>query len=196
VATWTLLGRGVTLAGAMVLVLTACGEAAGSSDPGPADGQHTLVARTGPVACKTTDLTASVGEYGSAMSQPFLTVKLTNHTATPCRLRGYPRLTIMGTFAQRPARPVDVDVTHGSTYERADPGPHPLLVAPHRFAAFTIGTGTAFPRPATLHRFEIRLGTEDDALVVNQDMPTSGRVGKPLSALETAVGLGMPKPPG
>jgi hypothetical protein len=178
------------LTASVALVLSACGQAAGSTDAPRTDATHT---NTQPIACATADLTANVGEFGSVMSQPFLTIKLTNHSATPCQLRGYPLLLISGSFDESPTRPAHVDVRHGSTYERSDPGPHSVVIAPKRFASFTIGTTTALPAMAKFHRFEVRLDPEDDALVVKQEMPTSGRVGEPLSVLETALTLGLPR---
>lgn len=174
------------IATAVVLTATACGAAAGSADqPSPAPARP----------CGVADLTASVGEYGSMMSQPFLTVKLTNQGSTACLLRGYPLLDVVGTYVQHPGRPVRVSVEHGSTYERSDPGPHAILVAPHRFASFTIGTASAYNGPkGMLHGFEIRLGTADAPLVVRQDMSANGPRGKPIPVTETAVGLGIARP--
>ncbi len=189
VKAWSHVGRGTTVAGVTALVVTGCGAAVGGGSVGQ---PHPV----GIASCQSADLTASVGEYGSEASQPFLTVKLTNHTAAPCRMKGYSVLTVVGNDADPPARPIHVVVSHGSTYERADPGPHPLLVAPHRFASFTIGTATAYTGPmATLHRFKIRLDTGDHALVVDQEMPANGPRGEPIPVKETALGLGIPKPP-
>jgi hypothetical protein len=170
------------VAATLALVLTACGDAAGSADHPKGD-----------PACATADLTASVGEFGSMASRPFLTVTLTNHTSAGCRLRGYPLLTVIGAFVAPPARPVHVVVTHGSTYERADPGPHSIVVAPHRFASFTVGTGRAYTGPtAGLHRFEIRPADDDEPLVVQQEMAANGPRGEPIPVTETALTLGIP----
>lgn len=191
----TRVGHSARTAAALLLATTACGAAAGSAEQPPTSTppstSPTVSDSTSPGRCHVADLTASVGEFGSMASQPFLTVELTNHTTSACRLRGYPLLTVVGSFVDPPGRPVHAVVSHGSTYERADPGPHTIVVAPHRFASFTIGTATAYNGPqAMLHLFEIRLATGGHPLTVRQEMPANGPR-KVIPVTETALGLGM-----
>ncbi len=191
----TRLGRAAMTAAALLLATTACRAAAGSAEqPSTSTSPSTSPTASGPASaggCHVADLTATVGEFGSMASQPFLTVKLTNHTSSACRLRGYPLLTVVGSFVDPPGRPVHAVVSHGSTYERADPGPHTIVVAPHRFASFTIGTATAYNGPqAKLHRFEIRLATADHPLMLRQEMPANGPH-KVIPVTETALWLDM-----
>jgi hypothetical protein len=142
--------------------------------------------------CTGADLAASIGAFGAEMSHPFLTVELTNRSASSCRVRGYPRLTVFASYRQHPLPSGDIAVRHGATYERPDPGPHWVTIAPARFASFTVGTATAYPgRQVVIHRFAVGIGTSGQRLQVRTSMMASAPPGKPVPVAETALRSGM-----
>jgi hypothetical protein len=81
------------------------------------------------------------------MSQPFADVAITNTGATPCLLRGYPRLRAWGHrgWADSPAPSVRLGIReHHGIYERVDHGRRRVVLRPGHRAFFSIGTAMAF----------------------------------------------------
>jgi photosystem II stability/assembly factor-like uncharacterized protein len=103
--------------------------------------------------CRTSDLRARVQTFGSVMSQPFMDIALRNAGATACALRGYASLDAFGAHSGAANHRLDVDVRHRDSYERADPGPHRVVLRPLQRALLSIGTAAAYQGGA--HLFEI-----------------------------------------
>jgi hypothetical protein len=90
--------------------------------------------------CQVSHLVAHETYGASVASQPLTIVALYNVSTTACYVNGY--VTIDAAVAGSQA--VSVSVTHGSNYERSDPGPTRLDVPPGGAVSFAIGSGTAF----------------------------------------------------
>lgn len=184
---------------ALAVVTTGCRDRDGappSSTPRiPASASPTTDTAARPrAACTGADLLAGIGEYGSTMSQPFLTVTLTNTRRMACRLHGYPALTITGTEQGTPIGPRDIVVRHGPTYERPDPGPTWLTLRPREVASFTLGTAVAYGErdgSITLSRMVIPLKPGDHPLSIAMTMAASAPPGKRIPVAETALRLGV-----
>jgi len=111
--------------------------------------------------CRWGHLSARVTTFGSMMSHPYLDVSVTNHGGSPCRLRGYPELTMTGHLGYDTTGPdqrLSVVVQHGPIYERSDPGDAPVTLHGGEAASFSVGTVAAYPghiRTITAIRFTL-----------------------------------------
>lgn len=114
-------------------------------------------------ACRAADLDLRVARVGAAMSQPFADLAVANTSDRACVLDGYPRIRMW-------ARPVAGRTGAGGTrmvlhvghglMERADDGPQPITIDPHRAAYFSVGTVTAYQgglHMVTVTRLSVRL---------------------------------------
>lgn len=102
---------------------------------------------------------------GSVASQPFSDIALSNAGAKACALSGYPRIEARGVLGSDQATTVPLALTvHHGLYERADPGPHRIVLRPRHPAYFSIGTATAYQgglHPIILTRLTVVLPGTD-----------------------------------
>lgn len=159
-------------------VLASCSETASHNDapgntatpsahtaqPALASSKHRPLPR-----CSADDVRITVALTGSAMSQPFSDIAITNTGSAPCLLRGYPRITVWGhpgfQSNKTPSTPLGIAVHHG-LYERADRGPRRVVVPPRHEAYFSVGTVAAYQggaHPITLTRLAVTLPGTDTA---------------------------------
>jgi photosystem II stability/assembly factor-like uncharacterized protein len=146
--------------------------------------------RTSAPTCRSPQLTARIATSGSVMSQPFATIALRNHSPNPCTLRGYPRLTVFGHRARGPVTRLPSHPRQGSIYERDDPGPHRLLLAPSQVATFSVGTATAFQgglHMLTITRLAITPPGNTTPLTLHIQMYASHPPGAPIPVGITAL---------
>jgi photosystem II stability/assembly factor-like uncharacterized protein len=161
--------------------------------PDQPDSTAAHTALTTAPTCRSRQLTAHVALSGSVMSQPFATIALRNHSPRPCTLRGYPRLTIYGHGARGPVTRLAIRPHQGSIYERDDPGPHRVLLAPRQAATFTMGTATAFQgglHMLTITRLAITPPGDTSPLTVHFQMYASHPPDAPIPVGITALQLG------
>jgi hypothetical protein len=83
---------------------------------------------------------------GSTASAPFVIIALTNTSRSRCQLTGYPRISATGYAQSTPTvtGSLPIKLTDGAIYERTDPGPRRIELAPHGSASFALGTATAY----------------------------------------------------
>jgi hypothetical protein len=131
---------------------------------------------------------------GSAMSQPFADIAVTNRGSTSCSLEGYPHIEAWGhpgtpgaTISQR----LNIRVRHG-IYERTDPGPRRVILHPHDVAFFSVGTGTAYQgglHPFVIERLAVTLPDARAPQMVSVDLVATRPVGRRIPVGITALGL-------
>lgn len=192
--------------------LTACGEArspvvaqpdavpttspTSSTTPARPATPLTTPSTARPGQCHANQLRLAVALSASLMSQPFADISVTNTGARSCVLRGYPRITAAGHrgFGDQhaPAVPVAITVCHcHGLYERVDPGPHRVVVAPGHRVFFSVGTADAFDGPlVTLTRLTVVLPGTRSAKVVPVSLlanaPPGHRIGVGITAITTS----------
>ncbi|HKE64901.1 MAG TPA: DUF4232 domain-containing protein [Micromonosporaceae bacterium] len=96
--------------------------------------------------CTGGQLVASVTDGGAVANQPFAIIALRNRGAA-CYLDGYPTIAAAYGTASGVRASVPIHVVDSGNYERSDPGPHRVTLAPGGSASFAIGTATAFDTP-------------------------------------------------
>jgi hypothetical protein len=155
-----------TVCAALVVTTTACSTrqppsgTGGSTHVSPAPSSSATTRQDNARAlprCRASDVRLAVVDTEAVMSQPFSDISLTSDRATPCVLSGYPRIRVQGLLGDdrdEEPLPLAISVHHG-LYERADPGPHRVVLRPRGRLYFSIGTGTAYQgglHPITLTR--------------------------------------------
>jgi hypothetical protein len=90
--------------------------------------------------CRASQLSAHQTYEISTMSSPLTIVAFYNVSTTACYLNGYVSIDAATAGNQT----VPISVTHGSNYERSDPGPTHVDLPPGGAASFAIGSGVAF----------------------------------------------------
>lgn len=154
-----------------------------------------------PTRCRADDLRLSVTQTASVMSQPFSDIAVTNTGTQTCVLSGYPRIHAQGhpegtdpdpsTVMQLP-----IAVRRGRSYERIDPGPHPVVIQPLHEVFFSIGTATAFQggrHLITLTRLTIVLPVTNAPKTLPINLLASKPPGRRIPVTITAIG---PSPQG
>ncbi|HEU0241668.1 MAG TPA: DUF4232 domain-containing protein [Micromonosporaceae bacterium] len=96
--------------------------------------------------CTGGQLVASVTDGGAVANQPFAVIALRNRGAA-CYLDGYPTVAAAYGTASGVRVNVPIHVVDGGNYERSDPEPHHVTLAPGGSASFAMGTETAFDTP-------------------------------------------------
>jgi hypothetical protein len=165
-----------------------CGDTSTTAEPsaeGPSD------AVPAPTVCRPGDLEASASRVMSVSSQPFVTVTVTNNGDGACTLRGYPRLSASGVDARGHRGDLALKVKRGRIFEREDPGPSTVTVAPGAAAVFHVGTATAYDGgTATIRRLRMELpkqaGSVTVALRLEASAPTGRRIPVGVTALQAA----------
>lgn len=150
----------------------------------------TLASSTQPPApeCGGKALTGSVTLAGSNASQPYVVVALKNASTSACSMSGYPVVT----FADAAGKPIGVAITHGSTYEVADPGEAVADLKPGGSAWFAIGTGTAYGGPMVdLTTARVSLGGSETAVKVDL-VGDAAKSADPLPVSVTAFSASVP----
>jgi hypothetical protein len=141
-----------------------------------------------PAVCRSGQLKLAVATKGSTMSQPFMDVSI--RTKRPCRLRGYPsiRAWAHGASTSTSAR-LKISLSHG-LYERADAGPHTIVVTKDHPAMFSLGTDSAYQggrNHVSITRFRIALPGSTTAVNLHVDMRATFPPGKPVPIGITAL---------
>lgn len=153
------------------------------------------------LACTAADLSARQTRSGSEMSQPFSTVTLTNTSAGPCALNGYPTITTAAGTSDTapggspgPVRAVPITVHDGGIYEVPDPGPSQVTLASGGTAWFAIGTLTALDPPIVrLTQVSLSLpgpGTPLSGVTIPVTLDATARTGHPIGITVTAFAAG------
>jgi hypothetical protein len=177
---------------------SAAAAASPSASPIPSESSPAITAPPRIAACRAADLSGTVTDGGSLANQPFVIIALTNTSGSFCHLGGYPKITgAIGYPWSKPSakRPLSLRVTNGSNYERTDPGPRRIELAPQAAASFAMGTGTAYgPEVYTITSLRVIVPGDGAGVpvVVNID---AGTPGGSIPALVTAFVAGRAGPP-
>ena len=128
-------------------------------------------------------------------SQPFVIIALNNTSAAGCELTGYPKISATGHAQSTPAAtgPLQTTVMDGPIYERADPGPKRIELAPHGSAPFALGTGTAYDGGAhlyTLTKLRVLVPGDPVGVPVSVTIAASAPAGQPIPVAVTAFVAG------
>jgi hypothetical protein len=140
--------------------------------------------------CLSAELRAHVIEFGSNMSQPFLTIGLTNHGDRTCRVSGYPGIQAFGHHLDAARHRLDIRVKDGAIYERPDPGAKLVRLQPGQTASFNIGTGMAYQggaHPFTITRIVLTLKGLTEAIALHAEVGATAPAGKPIPVGVTAI---------
>ena len=134
------------------------------------------------------------------MNQPFVVIALTNTSESPCQLTGYPKIGATGYAQSTPSAkgPLPITVTDGAIYERADPGPQPIQLAPHGSASFALGTGLAYDGGAhmyTITNVGVIVPGDETGVPVTVNLAASAPAGQPIPIKDTAFVAGNAGPP-
>src|SRR3954471_9119839 len=134
--------------GIAALLVAACGQQSPSAPSDTARPASTDAADpTSVPPCHSGELAAELVAAGSAMSQPFISVRLRNRSIHACHVEGYAGLKAVGHRKSGSNQRIRLGVRHGSVYERPDPPARPIVLDPGVFALFDVSTGTAYPGP-------------------------------------------------
>jgi hypothetical protein len=176
--------------GIAALLVAACGQ---QSPSAPLDTARTSSTDapdpTSAPQCDSGDLEAELVAAGSAMSQPFVSVKLHNRSINACRLEGYAGLRGIGHGKRERNQRLRLDVRHGSVYERPDPPARPFVLDSGVFALFDVSTGTAYPGPPrhlVITRLLIRVPGSGAPLPLRVRLPASHPPHRPIPIRTTA----------
>ena len=133
------------------------------------------------------------------MNQLSTFVIVTNWTAKPCSLEGYPSLSVGvagrgGVYNGHQFVYPALDITHSSTYVVPDPGVRTVRLEPRGSAWFAVGTGLAYSGPVlSIGRLEIgTAGSRATLVVPGFVQQIQGNAGQPLPITVTAFAPGSP----
>src|SRR4051794_3332365 len=98
--------------------MAGCGQ---QSPTGPSTTRIASTDKAAALPCHSGQLDAELVAAGSAMSQPFVSVKLRNRSAKACGLKGYAGLEAIGHRKGERNQQLRLDVRQGSVYERPTP---------------------------------------------------------------------------
>ena len=141
----------------------------------------------GAPACTARALTSTAGPSGSGMSQPYVTVILTNSSARECTLRGYPDITAMSTKKGSKS----IDVKRGNFANISSGVAGRFTLAPGARAWFAVGAATAYDPPLvtfTTITYAIGGASRSAAVALQATAPK----GSPFPIGVTAFAAGIP----
>jgi hypothetical protein len=173
---------------------------AGSPSAAPSSPSSPPSATPQVAACRAAQLTGTVTGGGSIASQPFVIIALTNTSGSPCQLTGYPRISATGYAQSTPTvtGTLPIRVSDGSIYERTDPGPRRIELAPRGSASFALGTGTAYDGGAhvyTITRLQVVVPGDQTGVPLTTSIGASAPAGRPIPITVTAFVAGPAGPP-
>lgn len=181
--------RSVTLRYAvlcLVLVsVSACGARLAPPPPPPVEISAGALSPTSPaptagpppaaVGCLPSGVSVTVGPVEPALGHRASVLTLTNCGTADYVVDGYPELRVLDAAGQ----PMDVTVTHGSSYVAIDPGPSGgITLAPGQSVLSVIGWSATVTdgAPATGEYVEVTVDGVAQALPLETDLGTTGEV--------------------